>query len=101
MCTEHGRMLIAATLCCRGPKVEAAAATVATADDKEFAKELYRNLVDEKKALLAISLSKEKQLVGGQVAFPPPPPVQPATLHRVPPAAMQPSTLPRCTAYCP
>ena len=69
MHTAHGRMLIAATLCCRGPKIEAAAAAVATADDKEFAKELYRNLVVKEKALLAI---RDKLLEGRPAAFPPP-----------------------------
>ena len=69
MCTEHDRMLIAATLCCRGAKIEAAAAAVATAVDKEFAKEVYRNLVVHEEALLAI---RDKLLEGGPAAFPPP-----------------------------
>ena len=97
MCTAHGRMLIAATLCCRGPKIEAAAAAVATVDDKEFAKELYRNLVVKKKALLAI---RDKLLECGPDAFPPPPF---RLLHFIVYRLLPCNRLlpPRCTACCP
>ena len=54
---------LATTLCCSGPKIEAAAAAVATAEDKEFAKEYFRSLVTKEKMLLAM---KDKLLAGGQ-----------------------------------
>ena len=61
----HGCMLTASGLatapCCSGPKVEAAAAAVTNAEDKEFAKEYFRSLVDEKKALMAM----KSQLLAG------------------------------------
>ena len=56
----------ATTLCCSGPKIEAAAAAVATAEDKEFAKEYFRSLVTEKKTLLAERRDRQQQLAGGQ-----------------------------------
>ena len=54
---------LATTLCCRGLEIKAAVAAVATAEDKEFAKEYFRSLVTEKKTLLAM---KDKLLAGGQ-----------------------------------
>ena len=57
---------LATTLCCRGPKIEAAAAAVATAEDKEFAKVHYGNLVTKENALLAERRDRQQQLAGGQ-----------------------------------
>ena len=54
---------LASTLCCRGLEIKAAVAAVATAEDKDFAKVHYGNLVTEKKTLLAM---KDKLLTGGQ-----------------------------------
>ena len=54
---------LATTLCCRGLEIKAAVAAVATAEDKDFAKVHYGNLVTEKKMLLAM---KDKLLAGGQ-----------------------------------
>ena len=57
---------LATTLCCRGLEIKAAAAAVATAEDKEFAKEYFRSLVTEKKTLLAERRDRQQQLAGGQ-----------------------------------
>ena len=54
---------LASTLCCRGLEIKMAAAAVATAEDKEFAKEYFRSLVTKEKMLLAM---KDKLLAGGQ-----------------------------------
>ena len=54
-------------MCCRGAKIEAAAAAVATADDKEFAKEIYRDLVDKEKTLLGMRAIRDELLSGGRV----------------------------------
>jgi hypothetical protein len=69
-CTEHGRMLtasgLATTLCRRGLEIKAAAAAVATTEDKDFAKEYFRSLVTKEKTLLAERRDRQQQLAGGQ-----------------------------------
>jgi hypothetical protein len=57
---------LATTLCCRGLEIKAAVAAVATAEDKDFAKVHYGNLVTKEKTLLAERRDRQQQLAGGQ-----------------------------------
>ena len=56
---------LATTLCCRGLEIKAAVAAVATAEDKDFAKVHYGNLVTKEKTLLAERRDRQQQLAGG------------------------------------